>query len=234
MEPSAPTVDRTSVRTQVRRILRAQVASGELQPGEIYSAVVLAKRLGVSATPVREAMLDLASAGLVEAIRNRGFRILTVSPDDLDEIVTLRIWLEVPGMRAVIEQAGDDEVEALAPLARDIVDAAERRDVSDFLLADQAFHTSLLRLARNDRLVRLVNDLRDQTQLLGLHRMGRAGQLDRSAEEHVELLAAIRARDVDAAQALMRRHLEHARGIWAGLDEADGVPADELAADGAA
>ncbi len=220
MESSTPTVDRTSVRTQVRRILRAQVASGELQPGEIYSAVVLAKRLGVSATPVREAMLDLASAGLVEAIRNRGFRILTVSPEDLDEIVTLRIWLEVPGMRAVIEQAGDDEIETLAPLAQDIVDAARRRDVSDFLLADQVFHTALLRLTRNDRLVRLVSDLRDQTQLLGLHHMGRAGQLDRSAKEHVELLDAIRARDGDAAQAIMRRHLEHARGIWAGLNEA--------------
>ncbi len=227
MGASTPTVDRTSVRTQVRRILRAQVASGELQPGEIYSAVVLAKRLGVSATPVREAMLDLASAGLVEAERNRGFRILTVSPEDLDEIVTLRIWLEVPAMSAVIEHADDDEIEALAPLARDIVDAAKRRDVSDFLVADHVFHTDLLRLARNDRLIRLVSDLRDQTQLLGLHRMGRAGQLDRSAKEHVRLLDAIRARDVDAAQAIMRAHLEHARGIWAGMDEADSGPAND-------
>jgi DNA-binding GntR family transcriptional regulator len=230
VEPTTPTVDRTSVRTQVHRILRAQVASGELQPGEIYSAVTLSKRLGVSATPVREAMLDLASAGLVEAVRNRGFRILTVSPDDLDEIVTLRIWLEVPAMKPVIERATDDEIEALAPFAQNIVDAARRRDVSDFLLADHAFHTRLLQLARNDRLIRLVNELRDQTQLLGLHRMGRAGQLDKSADEHVELLDAVRGRDVGAAQRIMRRHLEHARGIWAGLDEAGAAAASEDAA----
>jgi DNA-binding GntR family transcriptional regulator len=228
MEPQSPTVDRTSVRTQVRRILRAQVASGELQPGEIYSAVVLAKRLDVSATPVREAMLDLASAGLVEAVRNRGFRILTVSPQDLDEIVTLRIWLEVPAMQQVIERATDEEIDALFPLAQDIIDAAQRRDVSDFLLADDTFHTRLLQLARNDRLIRLVNELRGQTQLLGLNRLGRAGQLDTSAHEHVELLDAVRARDAATARAIMRRHLEHARGIWAGLDEADGAlaPAD--------
>lgn len=230
MESLSLTVDRTSVRAQVHRILRAQVASGELQPGEIYSAVTLSKRLGVSATPVREAMLDLASAGLVEAVRNRGFRILTVSPEDLDEIVTLRIWLEVPAMRPVIERATDEEIEALAPLAQEIVDAARRGDISDFLLADHAFHTGLLRLARNDRLIRLVSELRDQTQLLGLRHMGRAGQLDKSADEHIELLDAVRARDTDAAQAIMRRHLEHARGIWAGLDETDAASVPEDAA----
>src|ERR1044072_5911111 len=164
MASQSPTADRTSARAQVRRILRAQVASGELQPGEIYSAVVLAKRLDVSATPVREAMLDLASAGLVEAVRNRGFRILTVSPQDLDEIVTLRIWLEVPAMQQVIERASDEEIDALSPLAQNIIDAAQRRDVSDFLLADHTFHTSLLQLARSDRLIRLVDELPGPSQ----------------------------------------------------------------------
>lgn len=217
----SPPIVRTSVRTQVRTLLRAQVASGELQPGTIYSAVALSKRLGVSATPVREAMMDLANAGLVEAVRNRGFRILTISHQDLDDIVTLRLWLEVPAMEPVIQHASDDDIEALAPLAQDIVDAARRRDVSDFLVADQVFHTRLLHLARNERLVRLVNELRDQTQLLGLYRMGQTGQLERSGAEHLDLLGAVRARDTAAAQTLMRQHLEHARGIWAGIDEVD-------------
>src|ERR1044072_5376539 len=230
MASQSPTADRTSARAQVRRILRAQVASGELQPGEIYSAVVLANRLAVSAPPVREAMLDLASAGLVEAVRNRGFRILTVSPQDLDEIVTLRIWLEVPAMQQVIERASDEEIDALSPLAQNIIDAAQRRDVSDFLLADHTFHTSLLQLARNDRLIRLVDELRGQTQLLGLHRLGRAGQLDTSAHEHVELLDAVRARDATTAQTIMRRHLARARGIGAGLDETGDAPGTEDAA----
>jgi DNA-binding GntR family transcriptional regulator len=212
-------IDRTSVRAQVRRILGAQVASGQLAPGEIYSAVALANDLGVSATPVREAMLDLANAGLVEPVRNRGFRILTLSREDLYEIVELRLWLEVPAMGLVVERASDRQLDELAPLAHDIVEAAERGALADFLVADHMFHSRLLALTGNARLVRLVQGLRDQTQLLGLKRLGESGKLDRSAREHLDLLAALRSRDAVNAQQLMARHLEHVRGIWAGIDE---------------
>jgi DNA-binding GntR family transcriptional regulator len=217
-----PTVDRTSVREQVRRILRAQVASGVLVPGRIYSAVVLGESLGVSATPVREAMLDLANAGLVEAVRNRGFRILTVSDEDLDEIVQLRLMLEVPPLEQIVATARDEELDALAIVADQIVDAARRQDLPTYVLVDQTFHMDLLRIARNRRLLHLVAELRDQTQLLGLRRLGEAGELVQSGLEHQHILEAVRARDVDAAKALMTRHIEHARGIWAGRSEPSG------------
>ena len=213
-------IERTSVRAQVRQILRAQVASGTLAPGEIHSALTLANQLGVSATPVREAMLDLVSAGLVEALPNRGFRVLSISAADLDEIVTLRIWLEVPALEPVIALATDAQLAALRPLAESIVEAADRRDVARFMVADSEFHAALLSLASNQRLLRMVSDLRDQTQLLGLRRLGQTGQLGASAVEHLEILDALKARDVDHARALMTRHLEHSRGIWAGVDEA--------------
>jgi DNA-binding GntR family transcriptional regulator len=221
----APVVDRTSVREQVRRILRAQVASGVLVPGQIYSAVALGETLGVSATPIREAMLDLANAGLVEAVRNRGFRILTVSPEDLDEIVKLRLMLEVPPLEDIVATATDEQLADLQPLAQEIVDAARRQDLPTYVLVDQTFHLKLLELTGNGRLLTLVTELRDQTQLLGLRRLGEAGQLVESGLEHLRILEALQARDAATAQALMRRHIEHARGIWAGRSEAADPPA---------
>jgi DNA-binding GntR family transcriptional regulator len=212
-------VDRTSVREQVRRVLHAQIASGVLVPGEIYSAVALAESLGVSATPIREAMIDLANAGLVEPVRNRGFRVLTVSDEDLDEIVELRLMLEVPPLEAIIAKATDEELAALEAYLEPILDSARRQDVARHVLVDATFHLELLKLAGNSRLVRLVSELRDQTRLLGLRRLGEAGTLEKNALEHNEILAAIQARDVELSKALMDRHIRHARGIWAGRSE---------------
>src|SRR3954470_11176919 len=75
-----------SLREQVSHALRAALIAGELRPGVVYSAPVLAAGFGVSATPVREAMLDLAKEGLVEVVRNKGFRVTELSDRDLDEL----------------------------------------------------------------------------------------------------------------------------------------------------
>src|ERR671911_3059487 len=85
---------RTSLREQVADALRAAVVSGEMKPGHVYSAPALAAQFGVSATPVREAMLDLAKEGLVEAVRNKGFRVTALSGRDLDELTEIRRLIE--------------------------------------------------------------------------------------------------------------------------------------------
>lgn len=212
-------IDRTSVREQVRAILRAQIQTGQLEGGEIYSAVALGEALGVSATPVREALMDLENVGLVETVRNRGFRVKVVSAVDLDEIVALRTWLEVPAMGLITELATDRELEALRPLAEQICVEARRKDATQFLVADTVFHTAALELTRSPRLVKHVSELRGQTYLLGLRGLSAAGDLEASALEHVGIVDALVARDANLARSLMRRHLQHARGIWAGVAE---------------
>jgi len=212
-------IERTSVREQVRAILHAQIQSGELEAGEIYSAVALGEAMGVSATPVREALMDLENVGLVETVRNRGFRVKVISPADLDEIVALRTWLEVPAMGLVAEIASDQEIGALRPLAEQICTEARRKDVTQFLVADSVFDTAALELTRSPRLVKHVSELRAQTHLLGLRGLSAAGDLEASALEHVAIVDALAARDGNLARTLMRRHLQHARGIWAGVAE---------------
>jgi DNA-binding GntR family transcriptional regulator len=208
-----------SLREQVERALEAALVSGELQPGVIYSAPGLAERFGVSATPVREAMLDLVRDGFVVVVRNKGFRVLEVSEDDLDRIFEIRLLLEVPTAARAAAVLTPAAFEVLADLATEIVSAASRKDVIGYLDADHRFHLELVGSLGNDRLTDLVDRYRRQTRLFGLGELARTGRLIASAYEHHQLLATLQARDAEATTRLMTAHIRHTRGLWAGRDE---------------
>jgi DNA-binding GntR family transcriptional regulator len=145
--------------------------------------------------------------------------VLTPDDRDLDEISELRVMLEPVAMRAVVERATDEQLAEMESVVATIEERAEVADVAGFLVADRALHLGLLGLLGNGRLVRLVAQLRDQTRLVGIAELAREGNLAASAREHRDILAALRARDADAAEELMRKHLVHTRGIWAGRSE---------------
>ncbi|MFC1416004.1 GntR family transcriptional regulator [Streptacidiphilus cavernicola] len=199
--------DRSSLREQVTHALRAALVGGELHPGVVYSAPVLAAEFGVSATPVREAMLDLAKEGLVETVRNKGFRVLGLSPQDLDDITETRVLIEVPVTVRVARSAERSDLEALRGLARETVRAARAGDLAACGAADRAFHLTLLALGGNRRLTETVGELRRRSLLAGLSRLASTGRLVASAKEHERLLDLMLRRDPDAVEALLRSHL---------------------------
>jgi DNA-binding GntR family transcriptional regulator len=205
----------TSLRDKARRAIRAGIIAGNIEAGGVISVRALAARLGVSATPVREAMLDLAKDGLLEPIRNRGFRVPVLSDTDLQNIFDLRLLLEVPSLVQLAGKLPADRALHHRAAADVIRVAAVGGDVVGFLEADREFHLALLGELDNPRLVDLVALLRDQVRLYGVPHLAQENQLTGSAEEHVELLDAIVAGDGSRVQLLMLRHLEHTRGIWA-------------------
>jgi DNA-binding GntR family transcriptional regulator len=212
---------RQNVREQIADALRAALVAGEMRPGVVYSAPTLAARFGVSATPVREAMLDLAKEGLVTPVRNKGFRVTALSDRDLDEITEVRSLIEVPTVRRIAETVDAGRSAKLRPLAEEILTAAERRDILAYIEADQVFHISLLTLAGNSQLIGVVRDLRHRSRLYGVPSLAERGELIPSAREHLDLLELIGRGDGAGAEALMRHHLRHVRGIWADRPEAD-------------
>lgn len=216
---------RRNLREEAVDVLRAAILGGELEPGSIHSAVSLAERLGVSPTPVREAMLELANSGLVEVLPNRGFRVTVIDDRDLDEISELRLMLELPAIDLVIERASDTDLAELERPLQELETAADRLDVPAFLLADREFHLSLLALTGNRRLVEIVAGLRDQTRIVGLHSLAEEGALQSTASEHRPILDAIRARNLAEARRVMKVHLEHTRRDWAGRGELTTGPA---------
>ncbi|MFE2014415.1 GntR family transcriptional regulator [Streptomyces sp. NPDC059491] len=206
---------RERLRDQVAHALRAALISGELRPGVVYSAPTLAEDFGISATPVREAMLDLAREGLVEPVRNKGFRVTEVDERDLDQYTEIRALIEIPTVGRVTRVAAREDLEALRPVAEDIVRAARDHDLIGYLEADRRFHLTLLGLAGNERLVETVGDLRKRSRLYGLTALDKSGDLLPSAEEHLELLDLMLAGDAEGAEACMTRHLGHVRSLWA-------------------
>lgn len=207
---------RASVREEVADVLRGAIVSGEMRPGELYSASSLAERFGISATPVREAMLDLVKQGLVVVVRNRGFKVTEISEADLDEITQIRQLLEPTAAAEAVPHIAAGELDALRQLASAIVDAAAEGDLVSYINADREFHLRLLRAAGNHRLVRIVDDLRAQTRLYGLSALVASGRLADSAQEHVEMCDLIAAGDAKKLKKLMGTHLRHTRREWAG------------------
>ena len=184
------------------------------QPGELYSAPALGERFGVSATPVREAMLDLAKDGFVVAERNRGFRVVEMSESTSTRSVQIRLLLEVRSTVQVAKIIEPEILDRLAAIADEIVAAAARGDLIDYLDSDRRFHVLLISQLGNDRLTELVDRMRRQTRLFGLVALVESGVLVSSAQEHHELIEAMRARDTAATQDLDQLpHQAHPRPL---------------------
>lgn len=135
---------REGLRVRVAQALRAAIVSGEMEPGDVYSAPSLGQHFGISATPVREALLDLVGEGLMSTVPNKGFRVTEVSERDLAEITELLLLVEPPAVRRAIASILGRDIPALRELARSIVDRASAGDLIGYNEAERRFHLELL------------------------------------------------------------------------------------------
>lgn len=203
---------RHSVRGQVLAALREALISGELRPGEVYSAPALAVRYGVSATPVREAMQTLAGEGAVEVAPNRGFRVAERTHRDLAELAEVRAMLEIPALLRLARALPAERWEDLRPLAAAGVAAAARGDRAGYAEADHAFHHALLALTGNRQLLLVADDLHRRTQWPAPGGTPlRTADLLAAASEHTALLDALMAREYAIVERIAREHLASAR-----------------------
>lgn len=203
-----------SLRSTVTEALRTAIVIGDLQEGEVYSAPALAEPLGVSATPVREAMMDLANDGLVIPVKNKGFRVTEMTPEALREVTAIRQLLEGPATRAVVGKIPESAFPALREKAEEIKQAAAEGDLRTYLAEDRIFHYEILQFTGNNRLVDLCTRLRGQTRLKALRRLVEEDQLIHSAQEHITLLDRMADNDADGAYDVIMRHLGHASQLW--------------------
>jgi DNA-binding GntR family transcriptional regulator len=219
MKQALVPLKRENLRDSVKRAIRSAIISGEMEPGQVYSAPTLGETFGVSPTPVREAMLDLVREGLVISLPNKGFRVTEVSESDLDDVAQLRLLIEPPMVRQVVGAIDPAGIDRLRESAQRIVDAARAGDLIEYVSSDLEFHITLLGYAGNRLLLEIVTDLRNKTRLLGLLPLLESGKLIESAEEHQTIMDLVEAGEADQAEAYLRKHIGHVRGLWAAQPE---------------
>ena len=205
-----------SLRERIADSLRASVVSGEMDLGVVYSVPMLAEKFGVSITPVREAMLDLAKEGLVEPVKNKGFRLREPSDTELDDITKVRLLLEPPAIASLTGTLTSTQLAELRELADAVLESARSGDIVEYVSRDRTLHRRMLEFVGNPTLTDIVLTLRAQSRLLGLTALASSGLLSASADEHHDLIEALAGTDAARVEHIMREHLGHVRKEWAG------------------
>jgi len=203
-----------NLREQVVKRVRTEIISGHSGPGSMYSAPSLAASLGLSTTPVREALLELARSGLIEPVRNRGFRVMEPTLTELHNLFDLREVLEVHLARTIARAPGR-RLTDLYSLADEIAHAVEREDVRAYLEADRRFHHAFTAQAGNALLTETVMALRNRMRLYGISSRAGYERQSQSVTEHYRLLDLAQAGDERAIAELMCRHIRSWEPIFA-------------------
>lgn len=203
-----------SLRDQIGESLSAAIVSGELAPGTMVSVPGLAAEFGVSATPVREAILDLEQRGFVRSVPNKGFRVTEVSRSDLVEIIEIRTMLEAPIMGALAGTISPEDMPKWREMADRISEHADAGNLTEFLEVDREFHLKLLALHGNERLVTMVTELRSQTRMVGMAKMTNTPELSKSGQEHHEMLDLMEQGKAAELENFMGNHFAHVLAWW--------------------
>jgi DNA-binding GntR family transcriptional regulator len=196
--------------------LRAAILHGELRPGARLGEVELAEQLGVSRTPVREALRRLAAEGLVDISPNRGARVVSWSVSELEDIYELRALLESHAATRAASRIDEAELPVLEKLCRDMeqcADPGRGRDLDRLAALNTEFHRRILDASGSVRLVALVSSVVQIPLVLRTFHDYSAEALQRSLGHHREIVAALRAGDPQWAGSVMRSHVLAARAV---------------------
>lgn len=210
--------------------LRGLILAGDLAPGERLGEVELAEVLGMSRTPVREALRRLSSQGLVEVEQHKGARVTDWSTDELDQVFVLRAHLEGLAAAGAARAATDEQVEELDRIASELASWAlplETRDLARVTELNSAFHAGLLAIAGSSTLSGALSGLLHRSVLSRTQHSFDEAAMRRSVHHHLEIVAALRAHDPVWAESVMRSHLLSARASLLGpRDTRDPAPRD--------
>lgn len=196
------------LREVVCEALREAIRKGVLRPGERIMEIQLAEELGVSRTPVREAIRKLELEGYVVMMPRRGTYVADMSIRDICEIFEIRTALEALSNGLAAEHITEDELEHLQRLLVIIVGYIKEGNMEKIVETDIEFHDLLYHAARNERLVGIISNLRDQLTRFRTLSMSYPGRLEATLEEHRAIVEAIAAGDRKAAKKAAQRHME--------------------------
>ncbi|HPT86322.1 MAG TPA: GntR family transcriptional regulator [Bacillota bacterium] len=198
------------LRELVFESLREAIISGQLRPGERMMEIQLAEEMGVSRTPVREAIRKLELEGLVEMIPRKGAYVAGLSLRDIADVFEIRRALEGLAAELAADRITDEELERLERYLVIISEQIEAGNLEEVVQTDTDFHTLLYQASRNNRLSQIINNLREQIQRFRTTSLSYPGRMKAALEEHRKIVEAISSRDEEQARRIAQEHIENA------------------------
>jgi DNA-binding GntR family transcriptional regulator len=184
--------------------VREAILEGEIPPGAVMSQVALAEELGISRTPLREALRMLQTEGLVDAERNRRVRVSDVSPEDLEELCVMRVTLEAEAIRLAVPRMTAEDLARLEGFNAEMAHFAEAKDYRRWTVPHQAFHRALT-APSGTRFTAVLGTLFDHAERYRRMHIGH-GPSAWATKDHRAILDACKARDRDLAGSLLAQH----------------------------
>ena len=196
------------LRDVVFSALREAIIKGELKPGERLMEVQLAEEMGVSRTPVREAIRKLELEGLVVMVPRKGAYVAGLSLKDAADLFEVRISLEGLAAALSAERITEEELKLMEKILEDITAAAEREDVEAVIQKDAEFHQILFSTTRNNRLAQIINSLKEQIDRFRIQSFSNPARMKAINKEHAGIIKAIKEGNAELAEKLAREHIE--------------------------
>ena len=203
--------DYLPLRDVVFNTLRQAILRGEMEPGERLMEIQLAQKLGVSRTPIREAIRKLELEGLVIMIPRKGAEVAHITEKDMKDVLEVRSTLEELVVELAIKNVTDEKIEELKCANKVFESAIVSKDAVNIVEADVKFHDILYSMTNNARLIQIINNLREQMYRYRVEYLKEEQTRNLLVSEHEELVKAIREGDVQKAQDISFHHLENQR-----------------------
>lgn len=193
----------------VFKTLRQAILTGQLEPGERLMEIQLAQRLGVSRTPIREAIRKLELEGLVTMVPRKGARVAQITEKSMKDVLEVRVALDVLAVQLACERMTDEELMRLEQAGEEFKKAIRTKDATLIAQADVAFHDCILKASGNERLVQLVNNLSEQIYRYRLEYVKDANYHGRLIEEHQMILDGLSSRDKEKSVEAVTLHIHN-------------------------
>ena len=197
------------LRDVVFNTLRHAILKGELEPGERLMEIALAQKLGVSRTPIREAIRKLELEGLVVMVPRKGAEVADITEKDLRDVLEVRTALEELSIELAMKNMNDDDCKQLTEANKLFAKDSEGDDLIKIAEADVAFHQLIYMATGNKRLIQMINNLREQMYRYRLEYIKDKSTHARLVDEHNRIIDAMVKNDVAAAKAAIKLHVEN-------------------------
>lgn len=203
------------LRDIVFETLREAILEGKLKPGERVMEVQLAEQLGVSRTPVREAIRKLELEGLLVMVPRKGAYVADVSLDDVINVLEVRASLEGLAASLGAKRRTDEDIEKLEEKAEELLQCVKSRDTKGMIKSDADFHDILLNTSKNSKLTSIVEGLRDQVHRFRvIYFTEYEENAKKLIDEHEEILKSLKERDESQAQKSAEAHIYNIRNFF--------------------